>query len=283
MEIKNLEKDLSSEQISKVKSMLELANEMIIRFVSDKMGGKISEERITSIIEKTRFFIDDSNLESDVTARYETLTGVIRLGRNVYDIEQDKDILSALSAIIHELQHKFSKEISTGDDYRVLDEGFSDVFAEECINYTIQHHPDLLKKAGIKKQEGSFISSTDYNGENDFLRAILETIRQLNGRHYEAEYEYIFGDKKKFLEIVQQTIGIECVDLIEEQRKTATSQNNLGDRYDYSYNSRLKDILRKILQNTSLEFPFDQDEEYLRADGTFNVFLNRRILNRENY
>lgn len=245
---------------------------MMSNFITDKLGKNL--EDVTKVLDSTEICLDGNKMENGAAARYEVPTQIIRLGSSVWNINTNKEKVGALTTIIHEFQHKFSNEIAKGERSKALDEGFSDVFADECVNYFLQKHPEELKEIGIEKVPKTNISSTDYVGENEFARMILEAIRAKNGRHYEAEAEYILGEKSKFLDIVRETLGEEVVQIIQEQQEKVTDNKQLGEEYNkYTFNSRLEELIKGI------QFEYDNGKDIeKRKDGTVNIFLFRQTV-----
>ena len=245
MEIINLESEITPQKFEQVEKLINIAKEMMSNFITDKLGKNL--EDVTKVLDSTEICLDGNKMENGAAARYELPTQIIRLGSSVWNINTNKEKVGALTTIIHEFQHKFSNEIAKGERSKALDEGFSDVFADECVNYFLQKHPEELKEIGIEKVPKTNISSTDYVGENEFARMILEAIRAKNGRHYEAEAEYTFGEKSKFLDIVRETLGEEVVQIIKEQQEQVTDKEQLGEEYNkYTFNSRLEELIKEI-------------------------------------
>ena len=272
MEIINLESEITPEKFEQVEKLINIAKEMMSNFITDKLGKNL--EDVTKVLDSTEICLDGNKMENGAAARYELPTQIIRLGSSVWNINTNKEKVGALTTIIHEFQHKFSNEIAKGERSKALDEGFSDVFADECVNYFLQKHPEELKEIGIEKVPKTNISSTDYVGENEFARMILEAIRAKNGRHYEAEAEYILGEKSKFLDIVRETLGEEVVQIIQEQQEKVTDNKQLGEAYNkYTFNSRLEELIKGI------QFEYDNGKDIeKREDGTVNIFLFRQTV-----
>lgn len=272
MEIINLESEITPEKFEQVEKLINIAKEMMSNFITDKLGKNL--EDVTKVLDSTEICLDGNKMENGAAARYEVPTQIIRLGSSVWNINTNKEKVGALTTIIHEFQHKFSNEIAKGERSKALDEGFSDVFADECVNYFLQKHPEELKEIGIEKVPKTNISSTDYVGENEFARMILEAIRAKNGRHYEAEAEYILGEKSKFLDIVRETLGEEVVQIIQEQQEKVTDNKQLGEAYNkYTFNSRLEELIKGI------QFEYDNGKDIeKRKDGTVNIFLFRQTV-----
>lgn len=272
MEIINLESEITPEKFEQVEKLINIAKEMMSNFITDKLGKNL--EDVTKVLDSTEICLDGNKMENGAAARYELPTQIIRLGSSVWNINTNKEKVGALTTIIHEFQHKFSNEIAKGERSKALDEGFSDVFADECVNYFLQKHPEELKEIGIEKVPKTNISSTDYVGENEFARMILEAIRAKNGRHYEAEAEYILGEKSKFLDIVRETLGEEVVQIIQEQQEKVTDNKQLGEAYNkYTFNSRLEELIKGI------QFEYDNGKDIeKRKDGTVNIFLFRQTV-----
>lgn len=272
MEIINLESEITPEKFEQVEKLINIAKEMMSNFITDKLGKNL--EDVTKVLDSTEICLDGNKMENGAAARYEVPTQIIRLGSSVWNINTNKEKVGALTTIIHEFQHKFSNEIAKGERSKALDEGFSDVFADECVNYFLQKHPEELKEIGIEKVPKTNISSTDYVGENEFAKMILEAIRAKNGRHYEAEAEYILGEKSKFLDIVRETLGEEVVQIIQEQQEKVTDNKQLGEEYNkYTFNSRLEELIKGI------QFEYDNGKDIeKRKDGTVNIFLFRQTV-----
>lgn len=272
MEIINLESEITPEKFEQVEKLINIAKEMMSNFITDKLGKNL--EDVTKVLDSTKVYLDGNSIKGDTLARYEVPTQNIRLGSSIWNINTNKEKVGALTTIIHEFQHKFSNEIAKGERSKALDEGFSDVFADECVNYFLQKHPEELKEIGIEKVPKTNISSTDYVGENEFARMILEAIRAKNGRHYEAEAEYTFGEKSKFLDIVRETLGEEVVQIIKEQQEQVTDKEQLGEAYNkYTFNSRLEELIKGI------QFEYDNGKDIeKRKDGTVNIFLFRQTV-----
>lgn len=270
MEIINLESEITPEKFEQVEKLINIAKEMMSNFITDKLGKNL--EDATKVLDSTKVYLDGHSIKGDTLARYEGSN--IRLGSSVWNRNTNKGKFGALTTIIHEFQHKFSNEIAKGERAKALDEGFSDVFADECVNYFLQKHPEELKEIGIEKVPKTNISSTDYVGENEFVRMILEAIRAKNGRHYEAEAEYILGEKSKFLDIVRETLGEEVVQIIQEQQEKVTDNKQLGEAYNkYTFNSRLEELIKGI------QFEYDNGKDIeKRKDGTVNIFLFRQTV-----
>lgn len=270
MEIINLESEITPEKFEQVEKLINIAKEMMSNFITDKLGKNL--EDVTKVLDSTKVYLDGHSIKGDTRARYEGSN--IRLGSSVWNRNTNEGKLGALTTIIHEFQHKFSSEIAKGEKAKALDEGFSDVFADECVNYFLQKHPEELKEIGIEKVPKTNISSNDYVGENEFARMILEAIRAKNGRHYEAEAEYILGEKSKFLDIVRETLGEEVVQIIQEQQEKVTDNKQLGEAYNkYTFNSRLEELIKGI------QFEYDNGKDIeKRKDGTVNIFLFRQTV-----
>lgn len=270
MEIINLESEITPEKFEQVEKLINIAKEMMSNFITDKLGKNL--EDVTKVLDSTKVYLDGHSIKGDTRARYEGSN--IRLGSSVWNRNTNEGKLGALTTIIHEFQHKFSSEIAKGEKAKALDEGFSDVFADECVNYFLQKHPEELKEIGIEKVPKTNISSNDYVGENEFARMILEAIRAKNGRHYEAEAEYILGEKSKFLDIVRETLGEEVVQIIQEQQEKVTDNEQLGEAYNkYTFNSRLEELIKGI------QFEYDNGKDIeKRKDGTVNIFLFRQTV-----
>lgn len=270
MEIINLESEITPEKFEQVEKLINIAKEMMSNFITDKLGKNL--EDVTKVLDSTKVYLDGHSIKGDTRARYEGSN--IRLGSSVWNRNTNEGKLGALTTIIHEFQHKFSSEIAKGEKAKALDEGFSDVFADECVNYFLQKHPEELKEIGIEKVPKTNISSNDYVGENEFARMILEAIRAKNGRHYEAEAEYILGEKSKFLDIVRETLGEEVVQIIKEQQEQVTDKEQLGEEYNkYTFNSRLEELIKEI------QFEYDNGKDIeKREDGTVNIFLFRQTV-----
>lgn len=270
MEIINLESEVTPEKFEQVEKLVNTAKEIMLKFITEKLGKNLEE--VNKVLESTKIYLDAKNLEG-AGARYEFPALNIRLGSSIWNTNTNKAQLKALTTIIHEFQHKFSSEIAKGEKSKPLDEGFSDVFADECINYFLQKYPEKLKEIGIEKAPKTNVSNNDYKGENEFVRTILEAIREKSGRHYEAEAEYTFGEKSKFLDIVRETLGEEVVKLIQEQQEKIESNEQLADAYDYAYNRKLEELIKGI----QFEYENGKDEEK-RKDGTVNIFLFRQSI-----
>lgn len=270
MEIINLESEITPEKFEQVEKLINIAKEMMSNFITDKLGKNL--EDVTKVLDSTKVYLDGHSIKGDTLARCEGSN--IRLGSSVWNRNTNEGKFGALTIIIHEFQHKFSHEIAKGEIARALDEGFSDVFADECVNYFLQKHPEELKEIGIEKVPKTNISSTGYVGENEFARMILEAIRAKNGRHYEAEAEYILGEKSKFLDIVRETLGEEVVQIIQEQQEKVTDNKQLGEAYNkYTFNSRLEELIKGI------QFEYDNGKDIeKRKDGTVNIFLFRQTV-----
>lgn len=269
MEIINLESEITPEKFEQVEKLINIAKEMMSNFITDKLGKNL--EDVTKVLDSTKVYLDGHTMANGVNARYEVLTQNIRLGSSIWKRNTNEGKFAAIAYIIHEFQHKFSSEIAKGKKSKVLDEGFSDVFADECVNYFLQKHPEKLKEIGIEKTPKT---NDDYIGENEFVRMILEAIRAKNGRHYEAEAEYILGEKSKFLDIVRETLGEEVVQIIQEQQEKVTDNEQLGEAYNkYTFNSRLEELIKGI------QFEYDNGKDIeKRKDGTVNIFLFRQTV-----
>jgi len=265
MKVINFEDRLEQEQIAYVEKIINFAQEMILSFVKAKYGEKIDIEQINDVLDNTEFIIGHDK-EFGTAATYHENTGKIDFNKDEFF---NGNVIKCIGTVMHELQHKFSAEISQGEKFFILDEGFSDVFSEECINYFLQNHPEKFKEMGIEYIPKKYITESDYNSENEFIKMILEVIRQKSGRHYEAEYEYIFGEKERFLDIVRETLGEEVIEIIREQQKEP--HDNLGDKYNYTYNEKLEKLIEKI----QLQY-VDINSENKREDGTINVYLFRQ-------
>lgn len=275
----NMNKIEISEEVQKrdkanLKKLLEIAETMIIRFSNDKLN--VSENELKSFIDQADVDVDYELVkENKINGYYQN--GYIRINPSIiYEISSKMsesmciDIISSIGSIIHEFGHKFSKELSKGFISLQSDEAFSSIFADECIGYFLETCPEKLEKFGFNMEaiykisnlykNGKFIICRNaYSGENDFTRLTLELIRQKKGDAYRAEYENIFGNKAKYLEILEENLGKNYIGIL----KLQSTDYNLGNKYNMEYNRILFDLVK--------DFPFKY-EEYTE-DSRRNVFL----------
>lgn len=244
MKIINLEENISQEQLEYLEKVIKITEEMINTFVKEKYKDEKILTDLLTVLNNTNIYLDHKNIpDTNVAARYEGVTKSIRMGKG-FTLNMQKNVLEAIGILIHELQHKFSSEISQGEKSSVLDEAFSDIFTEECMNFFLKKHPEKLEKIGIRNLPDRIVSSNAYDGENEFVKMIMEAIRQKNGRHYETECEYIFGKKEKFLDIVRETLGDGAIEIIREQQKEG--HDGLGEKYNYDYNKKMEKLIEKM-------------------------------------
>lgn len=179
------------------------------------------------------------------------------------------------------MQHKFSNEISTHGKLSTegpIEEGFADVFSEDCLNYFLSIEPELISDFannigmrfdGVRE----YSSYSMYIGERKFIKTILEAIRQINGKYHDAEFEYVFGNKDKFMEIVKDALGDECLELIIQQN--AEGRSKLGE----NYNESNLDKLYEILKNVPLEISTDNNENETGENDELGII--KRIAKRQ--
>lgn len=99
-------------------------------------------------------------------------------------------------------------------------------FVEECINHYIQNaSQEDLDKLEISSREEPVVAKSAYINERAFTKTTLETIRQVNGNAYDAEYEYLLGDKTKFIQQCREVLGEEFIELLEQTKKVEKLAN----------------------------------------------------------
>lgn len=249
--------------------LIEMSKEIILKFVTDKFGRQDTNHIVANVMDELRItYVSENEIGSDIVGIYQKPSKVIAIP---VTINRNNNLLSNLGTIIHEISHALSDQVAKGGIIsNEIEEGFADIFSSECLNYFLQKSPEKLemfaKKENKKYDKNKiYAPSSDYIGERDFVSAILEAIRQTTGKHYDAEFEYLLGDKNKFLEIVQQTLGDEGLELLMQQSRDNGGKKNLGMNYNYSYNERLI----KILEKMSLQY---KGKDQKREDGTYNVY-----------
>ena len=138
----------------KLKDFIEVAENMILRYVADKFSGKISIDYLKEFIENTNIGID-YNCDSHLGGYYAPLNdGAIFINSEKIRVKSIKDYFQVIGTIIHELQHKFSAEIAHKDfENKQLDEGFSDLFADECINHFLENYLGEIIKLGWSEED----------------------------------------------------------------------------------------------------------------------------------
>lgn len=247
-------------------NLIEFSKEILLKFITDKLGGQKSKEVVENFLNEYTINVAPDKPISTPGTYYPQFKTTVISGEII-----KTDMTSALSIIIHELVHVLSDQIATGDKIgKPIEEGFADLFAEESLRYFLKESPEKLSEFATThrlKYEGKYISpGSDYVGEGQFIGAILEAIRQKTGKHYVAEFEYILGDKNKFLEIVRETLGESCVELIMQQKE---EKAGVGLEYDAKYNKKLS----RILEGIPLQYEAVQDTE----DSTRNVYSTKII------
>ena len=249
--------------------IIEFSKEVLLKFITDKLGGQKAKEAAEKLLDDYTIRFDPSKPREIPGTYYPQFKTTVISSKLIKG-----DMLETLGTIIHELGHALSDQIATGDKIgKPIEEGFADIISEESLNYFFKVSPEKLREfadaQGLKYKERNYTAGTDYVGESQFIGAILEAIRQRTGKHYEAEFEYILGDKNKFLEIVREALGDACVELIMQQKE---EKANVGEEYNLEYNRKLSLILERI----PLRYETIQNDEEIRkadrADGTRNVY-----------
>ena len=256
VDTKEIPEEIKIRDKENLKKLTEVAKVMILKFTHDKLG--MDEDAVAKFFDNTEIFTD-YELDSETMGSYSLINGKIGINPSIIQeigndlsYHQFKELLNAVGTIIHEEEHKFSWEWSKARISKQIEEGFADLFADECITYFLEEYPEELAKFGfniehINKIKNYFeagfpIHTSSYDGEADFTRSSLEVIRQKNGEIYTTEYEYIFGNKEKFIAIAVDVIGDGYRKILEEQKE----DRNLGKKYNYEYNKMLFELLKDI-------------------------------------
>lgn len=150
----SISEEQKMQNTQKLKEFTEVSENMILRYVADKFPGKIS-------IDYLKEFIETSNIEIDyecdpcLGGYYAPSNGgKIFINPEKIKVKSIKDYFQVIGIIIHELQHKFSAEIAHKDfENKQLDEGFSDLFADECINHFLENYLEDIIKLGWSEEE----------------------------------------------------------------------------------------------------------------------------------
>lgn len=223
----------------------ELVTQMICSYIIDELHDSDLADKAKEYIEKERmtFVSEQVGLEG---GHYSRTHGIV-LRNNA-----DKNDLSLIGLIIHEIQHMFSDKISDNQSFvtEQVEEGFSDLFSELVINNYREKHNEEYKKA-FPHSDYQFENSSLYFCENNFLRIVLETIRINSGKDTQAIKEYIFGDKNKFIEICEENLGQEFLQILKLQQK--------GGLYD-KYNKEADEKLIELIANLDMDYTEESDE-----------------------
>ena len=256
VDTKEISEEIKIRDKENLKKLTEVAKVMILKFTHDKLG--MDEATVERFFDNTEFF-PNYELDSETKGAYSPIYGNIGINPSIIqEISNDlsyhqfEKLLNAVGTIIHEEEHKFSWEWSKAKISKQIEEGFADLFADECIGYFLEEYSEELTKFGFSMEHinriknyfeaGYPIHTSSYDGEADFTRSGLEVVRQKNGEIYTAEYEYIFGDKEKFIAIAVDAIGDGYRKILEEQSKDI----NLGLKYKQKYNKMLFELLKDI-------------------------------------
>ena len=275
IEISNEEKVKNRNNLLK---LVRISEDMVVEYSHDKLGK--SADYLRNDIKNTNIDIDYSlkgSRDGYIIRGYYKYQPDKRKGdiwlypdialeiKKGMPISMYKKVFEAIGVIIHEIQHKFSREIATGEISKQLDEGFSDIFAESCIIYYLDKCPERLEEFGFELDyldiiRANYKTHSAYIGENDFVRTTLEAINQRNGRAHIAEQEYIFGDKDEFLEMTSISLGEDFYKIINLQK----NDEGLAGKYNFDYNDRLFELVKKIPIKK-------QDDEY-------NIYWRRQTM-----
>lgn len=256
VDTKEIPEEIKIRDEANLKKLNEVAKAMILKFTHDKLG--MDEDAVARFFDNTEFF-PDYELDSETMGAYSPVYGNIGINPSIIGgISKDlsyvqfKSLMNTIGVIIHEEEHKFSWEWSKARISKQLEEGFADLFADECIGYFLEEYSEELTKFGFSIENidriknyfeaGYPIHTSSYDGEADFTRSGLEVVRQKNGEIYTAEYEYIFGDKEKYIAIVVDAIGDGYRKILEEQKE----DKKLGLKYNHKYNKMLFELLKDI-------------------------------------
>lgn len=256
VDTKEIPEEIKLRDEANLKKLNEVAKAMILKFTHDKLG--MDEEAVARFFDNTEFF-PDYEMDSETMGEYNLINGKIGINSSIIqEISNDlsyhqfEELLNTIGTIIHEEGHKFSWEWSKARINKQIEEGFADLFADECIGYFLEEYSEELAKFGfdikyinrIKNyfEAGFPIHKSSYDGEADFTRSSLVVIKQKKGEIYTTEYEYIFGDKEKFIDIAVDAMGDGYRKILEEQREDF----NLGKKYNYKYNKMLFELLKDI-------------------------------------
>ena len=275
-----------------LKRLVGISKAMILKFTHDKLG--IDEAEIGKFIDNTEI-APDYTLSDEVKGVYRRINGKIGVNpsriaetpENNEDLSYDqfKIIMRNIGIINHELEHKFSYELSSKRFTKQFEEGVADLFSDQCIVYFMEEYPEELQKLGFnidhinqllkEVDRGLEVNISSYNGEADFARSSLEVIRQNMGKNYTAEYEYIFGDKEKFLSYALDAIGHSFLDILEEQKK----DGNLGAKYNLQFNKMLFEILKDIpIKDERIIDESNRNMLYVRQDMLTDVITISKII-----
>lgn len=237
-----MEKDIENQNLDEAVS---IAQKIMINLVKDKYGEE-TVEKIEEVFEKIKVNIDVDPKIAEQCDGYFDETAVY-LTERFYDNNKNKIYL--IQVIIHEYAHAFSRLISKGEINAVIEEAFANLFSEMCINYYIQKEiqiPYISKEENDKLSENGYYEIDTYVEEGNFIKGIMYAL-EMEGKDIEGIGEYLFGTKKKFLEIGKAILEDKFEEIMEGLKNV---RNWLGvENNTYQYLPKAQEDLIKILEN----------------------------------
>lgn len=201
---------------------------LVRNFVDGTFGEEAEEKleelflRLPIIVKRNYIVQEDAMNFGETIGWYDVSKKEIVLSQEIYDKYKDTSFFT--TAIIHEIAHACSFEISKGgviDGTSLTEEAFADLFTEMCINYNLKDGIQIDDfKQFMKETKGKELykmTETTYSGDKfgDYIRCILYPLR-LENKDIDAIKEYFFGSKEKFIEMLDESMGGEFEKVLKE-------------------------------------------------------------------
>ena len=159
--------------------------------------------------------------------------------------ESQKGKIEGIATMIHEIGHAFSYSLSEGEIDSPVEEAFTNIFSEMCINYYIQQDGKIPYISQAKYEDlkrYGFSKNNSYQQEGDFVRGLIYPIKQ-QGKDFDAIREYFFGNKEKFRKICIDVFGRDILDIMKQTSEGPQSVTYQSKFFNRQSSYRLIDLL----------------------------------------
>ena len=207
----------------KLGKIVKVAQSYILLFLSEFMNAE-ELQRIERMFQECPVIADRINSPTQL-GRKENIGGIAEKDRivvcldcvNRVNLNNEIELNNMLGTIIHEYAHKIR---AINNSYgEMLEESFSTIFAEACINNARFKLNDDQKTI----QSFEMLNSVNYQKYESQVRTFLYVLKQ-RGLDKQLIYEYVAGNQERFKQVCIQIFGNEFLNYF----NSITSSNNVN-------------------------------------------------------
>ena len=214
----------------------DMVEKMIKEYFEDNGGLTPEKEENMEIVFKS-MEVHYTNYENNAT------TGMCSYPNKTITIANSRrgKTLETLLDLTHEYSHAFSKTDWTRTTYdmcNAVEEGMADVLAEQVLNHYLGKHGSIEVGGTVISSDCMPVKSTScYYFANGWTKSMLYPLEQ-EEKDVEAIKEYLFGSKKKFLDL---TMGEEFSQRFETNH--LNEPQNFGMTYRELYDAHPNEFM----------------------------------------